>query len=275
MLNYPWHIELEITNKCMLACPMCPHHIMKRKQGFMSFETLEKVITESRGKSRTCYLHMIGEPLLHNELIPFINYVSAAGIRTSISTNAMLLDEKMCNALFSSRLNELTLALDSLEKPVFETLRKGANFERVMGNINRCLAIRRKTKTKTQLELQVIVMKENVEEVPLFKQMYEPQMKGIGKLLIKGYSTFAGYVPDKSPTKTPPRRNTCGKLWNSTAIQWNGDVVICCRDFEGFTKVGNIMESSLSEIWKNDLYQKHRLALKKKDFTKLDFCKEC
>lgn len=270
------HIELEITNVCQLSCPMCPHKIMERKQGFMSFATLKKAVTQaSELGAKTCYMHMIGEPLLHPELIPMINYVEQIGIRTSISTNGVSLTRDMSEQLLSSSLSELTLAIDSLDKNTYEKLREGANFENVKNNIDDCLQIALDKKTKTHIQLQVIVMQDNVHEIPLFKKAYTPIMKRVGELLIKSYSTFAGAVPDKSPVKTESHRDRCSKLRNSTAILWNGDVVICCRDFDGKTVVGNINKQSLKHILNSDKYNVYRKAKAKKDFKTLDFCKDC
>ena len=35
----------------------------------------------------------------------------------------------------------------------------------------------------------------------------------------------------------------------------NGDVVLCCLDYSGKTKIGNLNENRLEEILSSDLYQ--------------------
>lgn len=258
MLDFPAHIEIELTNVCQLSCGFCPHHKMKRKQGFMSWNVLERVVKEAKGNAKTCYMHQIGEPLLHKDLIPMINYVSGAGLRTSISTNAMLLDDNMIKALFASRLDELTLALDSLDKETYEKLRVGGDFERVVANIDRCIEMRRLRDSGPSIQLQMILMKENWKEGAAFQQKYALKLDGIGELLVKDFSTFAGHVDDVGSEKTPKRISTCGKLHNSIGINWNGDIVLCCRDYDSFTVVGNVLTDSISDVWHGAEYERYR-----------------
>ena len=41
----------------------------------------------------------------------------------------------------------------------------------------------------------------------------------------------------------------CPAPYDQLVIQWNGDVVSCCTDYEGLTKTANVFASSLEEIW--------------------------
>jgi radical SAM protein with 4Fe4S-binding SPASM domain len=56
-------------------------------------------------------------------------------------------------------------------------------------------------------------------------------------------------------------------------IQWNGDVVSCCTDFEGLTKTANVFASGVEEIWRGKA-RRDRL----KDMAEgrlLDVCARC
>jgi radical SAM protein with 4Fe4S-binding SPASM domain len=44
----------------------------------------------------------------------------------------------------------------------------------------------------------------------------------------------------------------CPAPHDQLVIQWNGDVVSCCTDYEGLTKTANVFASSLEEIWRGD-----------------------
>jgi hypothetical protein len=35
-------------------------------------------------------------------------------------------------------------------------------------------------------------------------------------------------------------------------VQWNGDVVSCCTDYEGLTKTANVFASSIEEVWRGE-----------------------
>ena len=262
---FPTHLEIETTNLCQLACPFCPHHKMERKKGIMTWDVLKKTIEEAKGKTKTCYMHQIGEPLIHPNQVDMIKYVHDAGIRVSISTNAMLLDIAMTKRLFNSGLDELTLAIDSLKPETYAKLRVKGDFQRVIRNIDLCLeyagGLTAYRIESPVIEVQVIVTKDNVSEIPAFKAKYEPMLSRIGNgsyLRIKQFSTFAGRVPDMSPEPSKPLRFTCKKLWTHIGIQWNGDMSLCCRDYDSEMIVGNIMNQTIEEVWNSDDYNKLR-----------------
>lgn len=63
----------------------------------------------------------------------------------------------------------------------------------------------------------------------------------------------------------------CVAPWLITEIMPNGDVVTC-RDYSDYV-TGNIAETSITEIWNNDKYQKFRNVLK--DEALLPICSRC
>jgi len=286
---FPIHLEIETTNVCQLACPFCPHHKMKREKGMMLIETLEQILDQAKGMGvKTCYMHMIGEPLIHPAIIPMIDLVNSHGIWTSISTNAMLLDEKMTQRLIDSKLDELTLALDSLKPEVYRKLRVKGDFDLVIKNIDHFIERRIAVGRGPRVELQVIVMNENVDEIPSFRSKYIPMMDQINVgisdekrkswLRVKGFSTFAGQVPDMSPEPSEPLRFRCKKLWQSMAVHWNGDLSLCCRDYDSAQIVGNIRTNKIEDIWNGKDYDRLRDLHRNEEWggdKRLDLCSNC
>lgn len=275
------HLEIETTNTCQLKCIFCPRQKMKRQQGIMSNETFNTLINQIKDlQIKSCYLHDIGEPLLDQNLISRINEVKKYIPFVSISTNAMLLTEKMSRHLLTSSLSELTLALDSLNPEVYHHLRVGGNFNLVKSNIDKCLSIRKELENNSQckVELQTIITIHNIKEVPDFKKEYGwLDNTKWGKLRIKEFSTFAGNVADLDPQNTEPRRFRCPKLFNSIGVHWNGDIIFCCRQYENSKPyLGNIHKDKLIDVFNSDLYNKMRIKMKHKDFSnELQFCKQC
>ena len=46
-------------------------------------------------------------------------------------------------------------------------------------------------------------------------------------------------------------------------IKWNGDALLCCCDWEYQVVHGNVLETSIEEVWINDSYEHYRKTLKK------------
>jgi radical SAM protein with 4Fe4S-binding SPASM domain len=43
----------------------------------------------------------------------------------------------------------------------------------------------------------------------------------------------------------------CPAPYDQFVVQWNGDVVSCCTDYEGRTKTANVFASSIEEVWRS------------------------
>lgn len=258
MLDFPAHVEFELTNCCNAKCVMCPHRIMSRQKGYMDFGLYKRAIDQCRGKVNFSYLHQIGEPLLHPEHTDFIDYADEAGITTSISTNCMLLNKRRAKNLVSSKLKEITLCVDSLNQDNYSKIRPGGDLNVVLDNIDYFLSINRNIK----VDIQMIKMLENTDERELFKQRF-------GDLaFLKEYSTFGGAV--KKGEDVPSRRTSCNKMNTHMTVQWNGDVTPCCRDYDGISVFGNINDDTMQDIWNNAMYQAFR-----KNWRTTELCRDC
>ena len=76
-------------------------------------------------------------------------------------------------------------------------------------------------------------------------------------------------------TQHPPARKDtyCPAPYDQFVIQWNGDVVSCCTDYEGRTKTANVFASSVEQVWKSTT-----LTNRKRDMLEgrlLDVCAKC
>jgi radical SAM protein with 4Fe4S-binding SPASM domain len=71
----------------------------------------------------------------------------------------------------------------------------------------------------------------------------------------------------------PARDTYCPAPYDQFVIQWNGDVVSCCTDYEGRTKTANVFASSIEQVWKSET-----LLRRKQDMLEgrlLDVCAKC
>ena len=75
------------------------------------------------------------------------------------------------------------------------------------------------------------------------------------------------------PMAAPERKTYCPAPYDQFVIQWNGDVVSCCTDYEGRTKTANVFASSIEEVWRSET-----LRNRKQDMLEgrlLDVCAKC
>ena len=67
-------IYIEITNNCNLNCSFCSKS--KRDKREMSLDEFENIIIKIKDYTKSIYLHIKGEPLLHNKLDGILNISS-------------------------------------------------------------------------------------------------------------------------------------------------------------------------------------------------------
>jgi radical SAM protein with 4Fe4S-binding SPASM domain len=75
------------------------------------------------------------------------------------------------------------------------------------------------------------------------------------------------------PPPAATKSTYCPAPYDQFVIQWNGDVVTCCTDYEGRTKTANVFAESIESIWKGDV-----LKQRKRDMLEgrlLDVCARC
>src|SRR4030066_337500 len=87
------------------------------ERGFMDFDVYKGIIDESLrfGKRTTIFFHKDGEPLLHPRLPEMIEYAVSrkAAYQTHLSTNAMLLNQKIMDSLLKSGIDSIIINIDA------------------------------------------------------------------------------------------------------------------------------------------------------------------
>ena len=72
------------------------------------------------------------------------------------------------------------------------------------------------------------------------------------------------------------KSDPCSILYSGLSVFWNGDVTVCgCRDLNGDSELilGNIMETSLIDLWNGEKLKKIRQGFRKGEIP--DICKDC
>jgi radical SAM protein with 4Fe4S-binding SPASM domain len=102
-------------------------------------------------------------------------------------------------------------------------------------------------------------------------------------LIWKRCHSWGNVIPAQSPAgelwgqevhAPGPQRDTyCPAPYDQFVIQWNGDVVSCCTDYEGRTKTANVFTSSVEEVWKSETVRQRKQEMLEGKL--LDVCAKC
>jgi radical SAM protein with 4Fe4S-binding SPASM domain len=255
----PAVLQIEVTNRCTMRCPMCPHKHMTRPPVDMDVELFRKIIDENRDTAEIAILHLMGEPLLNASLPDMIRYCGEAGIHTVISSNASLLNEKRSEEIIDSGLDIIILSLDGFETETYEALRKGGRRDKILGQVNRFLEMKGPRRPKAIV--QMIDMPETRDQSRAFAR-YWRQRPNVA-VSLKPFTSWQGDLEEIrqkgwAVDLSRLEMSRCDRLYMWLTVFADGRVAVCCRDYDGTVKLDSIVDRDSREIWNGETLQAFR-----------------
>lgn len=110
---YPVQVQLEVTNRCNLNCPMCPREKLGVIEEDMPFELFQQIIEKIKGV-KLVTLTGWGEPFLHPELFSMIVYCKRKGMKVKLTTNGVLIDSTVQKKIIDTGLDSITFSLETI-----------------------------------------------------------------------------------------------------------------------------------------------------------------
>ncbi|MBF0517054.1 MAG: radical SAM protein [Nitrospirae bacterium] len=269
--SFPVHLDIETTSTCNLRCPFCKTTYSRTdiKNGFMSWETLKKIMDEAGENGLyACKFNFRGEPLLHKDLCKFISYAKEKGlIDVFFNTNGTLLTPERARALIASGLDRLTVSFEGFEKELYERNRVGATFETVVKNIETLRDLKQQLGSKTpKVRLQAVLIPELRERLDEFTAFWADKVDQVS------YNEMLDNVPNMiKPVQSPW---ICPFPYQRLMIMWDGTITACYNDHYGKLAVGNCHDVSIKEAW-SKLMEPLRILHKEGRAHEAEACAEC
>lgn len=233
-------VQIEITNTCNNACVYCPHKQMTRKFGFMSMDNIRHILDKCKEQGvKEVYPMLNGEPTLHPQFLEVVKLIKSYGFRCPIITNFSNLNEEKIKELSQilDGNDSLVISLDAVTPELYRQVR-GGNPDQVLKN----LEVLKSTPFNCYVAVQVIRTKFHTEEdVNNVRNFFRGSFVQVS---VAEVLNWGGAIESKVVNK----RNSCSRLVNDICIFLNGDVPLCCIDYDGKHNFGNIFGDSLDTI---------------------------
>lgn len=251
-------VYIEITNVCNLSCNFCPK--TKRKYKFMNKEEFTYILEQVKPFTDHIYFHLMGEPLLHENIEYFFKESKEKGLHVNLTTNGTLLNKVGDKIINSNAVRQVNISLHS-----FEANKKTVELEEYLNNVtdfiikarensNIICAIRlwnmdsEDLRGENNLNKEILkIIEENLGlEFSLSEKLQESNKI---KLKDKVYLNMAEKFqwPDIK-IDTLGENVFCHGLRNQIGILADGTVVPCCLDSDGNLELGNVFEKTLEDI---------------------------
>ena len=275
--SMPIRLWVETASRCNLRCVMCLNKDLRASEkGLMDFDLFKKIIDEAKRHVNDIYLHHRGEPLLNPALFDMISYAREVGLKTRFHTNGTLLNEEKAAKLLEAGPDLVSFSVDGFDKPSYEQIRVGADFEETVSNIIRFAEMRKSRNLKKPYAVVETIrfcnptIGENKRKTDELRRRFLDA--GINEVIEKDEYTWA---EENAPeTGTPPEYSACTFPWYAMAICWDGTVTPCPQDYRAKMVMGNVGNNTLEEIWNGEAYRDLRRRFRT-DLDSLALCRKC
>ncbi len=245
-------VDMELTNQCGSECLMCPRDAITRQEGMMSEEVFNTVSDKLIREGSLITFSGMGDPLSHPKVFEWIADIRKKNGDVGIVINPASLHERISQRLIGSRPNSITISFPSIQKEVFEKLCPTTTFEDALKRTWELVDLSRRN---VGLRITGITTEINSNESEAFVSFWKERdiraemtaCHGRGGNLkdsdIYGLKTF-GLDSGK-----------CGLFQFHTFVTWEADVLACCHDLTGATRIGNLVHNDVSLIaeWKQNI----------------------
>jgi MoaA/NifB/PqqE/SkfB family radical SAM enzyme len=291
LFKKPYILMIETGTLCNLACPTCPTPreiiIGKRNAKNMDLKTFKTLIDNSYKSFAGVILYWTNEPLMNKDITKMVGYCNEKDLYTFISTNGMLLNEKIFREFIKMGLDELAICVDGFSSETYERFREGGNFETLKRNVENICKIKKELKAiKPSIKIQYIKTKQNSEEVVSCQAWADEA--GVDAFTINELFVV-NHLNDPDKLREEFFSEERWEKWNKKRIHqkgnkicvmpdWqacvlvNGQLTICCMDITGEYSYGNLIEQPYTRVVKNSGYAQIKNKGKRQE---LSICKGC
>ncbi len=282
-------VFMDQNNKCNLKCQMCgfsdarvgavPKYDMPRL-------LFDKIAAQVFPQTNYVCLSIMTEPFMTIDFPDRLSLVKAYGVPFSdIITNGTLLNEQTIDKVFEADTTRFIFSIDGGTKEVFETIRTGARFEKVIGNLRLVQRMRKAAgRSLPRLRINHVLSEPNIDHFDEFLALIEelgpeeisvrtvsrmsnaviqesrdPEFWGkvraariaLGQFCRRTQIDDTGFLRDRPGRielfDDSGEKMICRAPWYILAIHANGDVYPCMA----WTRppVGNLLHQSFSDIW--------------------------
>ncbi|HIP19714.1 MAG TPA: radical SAM/SPASM domain-containing protein [Sulfurimonas sp.] len=249
-------IYIELTSKCGLSCNFCPS--ATRVTSGISLELFKKINHEVKDLTKDIAYHVVGDPLLVNNLGEYLDISYEAGLNVHITTAGYYLKDSDVDTLNHPAVKQINFSLNSyrgnnLPISLDEYLQNIADFtlrfrkKNSKSFINYRLWNKEEDNSQQSYNDEVIhkIFEKLGAKLPGEYSVFDQRLRVISKVLFNFDSLFewpsleASFVSDKG---------YCHGLSSQMAILSSGEVVPCCFDYKAVINLGNAERESLQNI---------------------------
>lgn len=298
-LSVPETIHLDPTNLCNFKCTFCPtgdRALLKsvgRPIGQMKLGLFQKIVDDladmiERYDARPALLHLYkdGEPLLNKQFPEMARYAKQRDVARVVSTtsNGALITEELAAKIAESGLDNIRISVEHVSDKGYEDITLTfSDYEKIRRNVETLFRAKQRAKSSLRVFVKITDTGLRPEEKKKFEEDFGPiaDMLTIGTLMGWSMSEVKDFTLGMSPATgmdsvSPLReRAVCPEPFSRLAVNFDGQVSVCCVDWSFGTIVGDLKTNTLDEIWNGEKLRAFRMTHLEGKRSTIAACAKC
>jgi len=292
-LRAPVNVTWEITFQCNLRCAHCLSDSGAKKERELNFLEARKLIDQLTAMKVFQVNIGGGEPFIRNDFLDLLDYSHEKGLVTCVSTNGLLMDDKLAARLAKLKMLYLQVSLDGSTAEVNDQIRGKGSYQKIIQ------AIEALARHQVPFSINTVLTMLNFAQLDSLRALakdygaelrvsrFRPSGRGKASKQILGPSkeqleSFAEWLAAHDLVRTgdsffcltsESRRNKgldmCGASKMTCCISPVGDVFPCAFLQEPSFKAGNVRTNRFRDIWNNSSVFQQLRSLN------IETCKTC
>lgn len=288
-VQLPTYLDVELTNYCNFRCCFCPTGTksMKRMRGYMSDDVIDALVYNVR-KYNIYGVRLIrwGEPTMHPKWIEVIQRLKNAGTMVHINTNGSFINVDNINKLLDSGLDSLKFSFQGADEGTYNEMREGGDYKKLL-NVIQMLYSARGERLRPYIQISTTLTGETIEQIDSFlKDVSEYcDYYNIGYTMLTHLNVEDMKIDENEKQKIRLLQENekinhkylevCPEAFDKLSINWNGDVTLCCSDYDNDMIIGNILDMDIRQLFLSRSADNYRKIIANKEYKKINCCSTC
>ncbi|SKB95278.1 4Fe-4S single cluster domain-containing protein [Lachnospiraceae bacterium] len=285
----PSLIDIELTNLCNYKCCFCPTgtNAMQRIKGMMPDNVVDAII-ENLNRYKIGGVRFIrwGEPTMHPKYLEIIERVKKTGTLVHINTNGSRLDDKQIKKLLDINLDSIKFSFQGADEGTYNEIRENGDYVQLLKTIRRFYELRAEKKLPF-IQVSTTLTNETKDQIESFKSDVGNicDYVNIGYTVLNHLSVGQMNISNgqkkkiielqKREVKQRKYMKVCNEAFDKLSINWNGDITLCCSDYDNFMIVGNILDNDIKQIFNCRAADIYREIIANGEYGKIKCCSTC
>jgi radical SAM protein with 4Fe4S-binding SPASM domain len=234
-------------------------------------DDLKAMVDEHNMRPNLLQLYKDGEPLIHKRFPEMVTYAKKAKVADVVSTttNGALLTEELSGRIIDSGLDQIRISIihvtDEAYKEIAQTY---SDYAKIRENVGFLYREKKRLRSGLRVIVKINDSALTAEEKRKFTEDFASNCDVVRVDSMMGWSlsevkdfTLGVQVTTGMDGVSPLReRKVCPEPFSRLAINFDGQVSVCCVDWSYGTIVGDLRTESLKEIWNGEKLREFRMA---------------